>query len=396
VRPWGGPAKDLLLREDGIVAVVDPSGVAPGGVTLLVDGDGRIAVPAFSDVHIHLDSNRLGLPFRPHTAKPGRWGAILDDRENWRSAEKSVADRATYGLRRMIELGATRVRSHAAVDADSGLEKLEGVLTAREKYRDHAYVEVVAFPQVGIHLEEGVVPLLEEALRMGADLVGGIDPCEIDRDPVRHLDTVFDLAGRFDAGVDIHVHEAGTLGLFSIDLIAERTRALSMHGKVTVSHAFCLADESTAVGAAIDTLAELDIAVTTIAPKGIRLDLPVRRLVDAGIRLGLGMDGQRDYWSPYGNADMLDRAWQLAFTQGYVLESDLEFALAIATWGGLGVIDAKTRALEYGARPGLGVGDPSDLVLLDAESAASSVMDKPTDRVVIHQARVIAQNGALL
>jgi cytosine/adenosine deaminase-related metal-dependent hydrolase len=400
VRPWGGPPRDLLLGETAILAAVNPGATDPApdadSVGLVIDGGGRIALPAFSDVHVHLDSNRLGLPFRPHTGTPGRWGSILDDRAHWRGAEWPVADRASHALRRMIELGTTRVRSHASVDADSRLEKLEGVLSARETHRARADVEVVAFPQVGIHLEGGVVALLEEALRMGADLVGGIDPCEIDRDPVRHLDTVFDLAHRCGVGIDIHVHEPGPLGRFSLDLIVERTRALSMHGQVTVSHAFCLTDGSAAAEAAIDTLAELDIAVTTVAPQGMRSHLPLRRLVQAGVRVGLGMDGQRDYWSPYGNADMLDRAWQLAFTQGYVTADDLELALAVATWGGVGVLDADAPRLGHGPRAGLDVGDPSELVVLAAESAASSVMDRPTDRVVIHRGRPIARNGALL
>ena len=45
--------------------------------------------------------------------------------------------------------------------------------------------------------------------------------------------------------------------------------------------------------------------------------LPLDGLRSAGVRVGLGQDGIRDYWSPYGNGDMLERAWQLAFRAGY-------------------------------------------------------------------------------
>ncbi|MBU4466000.1 MAG: N-isopropylammelide isopropylaminohydrolase, partial [Actinobacteria bacterium] len=326
------------------------------------------------------------------------WAHIMNDRENWRNAERSVAERATYTLGRMIAQGATRVRSHAQVDADSGLEKLEGVLAARDAHRERAHVEIVAFPQVGIHLEDGVPDLLDEALRNGADLIGGLDPCAIDRDPRRHLDTVFDLAERHHVGVDIHLHEGGSLGLFSLDLIIERTRALGMQGRVTVSHAFSLASALPGVAPAIEQVAELDIALTTVAPKGsltAPLDLPLQPLLAADVRVGLGMDGQRDYWSPWGNGDMLERAWMLAFTQGYSRDDLVESALAVATWGGASVIDGSLRRLAADGRPGVAIGDPGELVILRGETPTSAVMDRHPDRIVIHDGRVVASGGDL-
>ncbi|NQX12398.1 amidohydrolase family protein [Microbacteriaceae bacterium VKM Ac-2855] len=393
VRPWGGEASDVVVDETGILAI-EPVGTASDG--LVVEGRGGILVPSFSDVHVHLDSTRMGLPFRPRTGESGRWGRIMNDRENWRSAEASVADRATYTLRTMIEKGATRVRSHAQVDADTGLEKFEGVLAAREAHRDQADVEIVAFPQVGIFLEPGVVELLDEALALGGDLIGGIDPCEIDRDPIRHLDAVFALAEKRQVGIDIHLHEGGSLGLFSMELIAERTRALGMAGKVSISHAFALASDEPAVAPTIGTLASLDIALTNIAP-GKGLELPLLDLLDAGVRVGLGMDGQRDYWSPWGNGDMLERTFLLAHGQGYSDDALIEHALAVATWGGATVIDGGlTRLRAVTDRPGTAVGDPAELVILRGDTPTAAVMDRALDRTVIHRGRVVAESGALL
>lgn len=393
VRPWGGATRDIQVQDAAIAAVRAPGEGEISAKDAIVDGEGRVALPSFADVHLHLDSNRLGLPFRPHTGEPGRMGCIMNDRAHWRHAEKSVGERATYALGRMIELGATHVRSHAQVDRDSGLEKFEGVLAAREAHGDQAWVELVVFPQVGIHLEGGVEELMARALSNGGEIVGGIDPCEIDRDPVRHLNSVFGLADRFGKPVDIHLHEAGSLGLFSLELILERTRALGMQGHVTVSHAFCLADGSPEAEAMIDEVADLDVAIATVAP-GRRNDIPVARMLAAGIRIGLGMDGQRDYWSPYGNADMLDRVWQLAFTQGFKTEAELELCLAVATQGGRSLSDPSASRVKLGARPGLEIGDAADIVLLDAESAASAVMDRPGGRTVLRSGNVIADTRA--
>lgn len=403
VRPWGGPAADVRL-EGEVIAEVCPHGdrrhpPAEGGSpgpgedrhTEELDGRGRLLLPAFADVHVHLDSTRLGLPFRPHTGGPGVWTMMLNDREHWRDAEVGIVERATHTLGLMIARGTTRVRSFAQVDTDAGLERLEAVLAARDAHRHRAEVQVIAFPQAGLLREQGSAAVVEDALRAGADVVGGIDPCTLDRDPVRHLDIVFDLAQRYAVPVDIHLHEPGELGRFSADLILERTEALGMQGEVLISHGYGLWDgtqEQTRT--LVKRFAQADIATATIAPGG-RQTLPLQQLAEAGVRVGLGEDGQRDYWSPYGNADMLDRTWQLAFTHGFRADELVEHALAVGTRGGAGIMDVSLpRLTGVTDRPGLAVGDRADLLLVAGDAPTAAVMDRPTDRTVLHRGRVVA------
>lgn len=362
-----------------------------------IDGRGRLALPAFSDVHVHLDSTRIGLPFRPHTGAPGVWAMMLNDRANWRNAEVGITQRVAGTLGRMIALGTTRVRSFAQVDVDCRLDRFEAVLAARETHRDRADVQVIAFPQAGLLREDGSPKVLEDALRAGADVVGGIDPCTLDRDPVRHLDIVFGLAEKYQLPVDIHLHEPGELGRFSADLVIERTKALAMQGRVLISHGYGLWDGTESqVRDLVQAFADADVATATIAPGGGRA-VPLQALTAAGVRVGLGEDGQRDYWSPYGNADMLDRTWQLAFTSGFRADDLIEHALAVATMGGAGIMDPSIPRLgSLLDRPGLGVGDPAHLNLLTAETVTSSVMDRPHHRTVIFAGRVVAEHGDLL
>jgi cytosine/adenosine deaminase-related metal-dependent hydrolase len=283
------------------------------------------------------------------------------------------------------------VRTYAQVDVDCRLEKFDSVLAAKERFRDHADVQIMTFPQAGILREAGTVEFLEESLRQGADVMGGIDPCQLDRDPVRHLDIVFGLAERYQVEVDIHLHEPGELGVFSTELILERTRALGMQGKVTLSHAYGLGSVSEAVSRRlIDEFAELDIAMATVAPSTTG-HLSLVDLVEAGVRVGLGEDGQRDYWSPYGNCDMLDRTWQLAFVNGFRRDDHIELALAVATMGGASIMRGSSpRVAGVGDRPGVAPGDRADLVLVDGETPTSAVMDRGADRTVIHDGRVVA------
>jgi cytosine/adenosine deaminase-related metal-dependent hydrolase len=397
VRPWGGDPVDVRV-SDGVITSVEPHGgggsVGTDEQSEHVDGAGRLLFPSFSDVHVHLDSTRVGLPFEPNEVeRRSLWSFIQNDRDNWRNAGASVAERATHTLGSAITHGMTRARSYAQIDADCGLERLEGVLAAKEAHAHRASVDVVAFPQAGLLLEPGVPALLEEGLRNGVDVVGGIDPCALDEDPRQHLDIVFDLAERHGAGIDIHLHEPAELGLFSAQQIIARVRALDMRGRVTIAHAFFLAGISESQRAQVlSELAELDIALATVAPSG-RGTLPLIEILDAGVRIGLGQDGQRDYWSPYGNTDMLDRTWQLAFTNGLRRDSDIERALETATLGGARVLDPSLGRSES---RGVGVGDAADLVLVPGEYPASAVMDRPGDRTVIRGGRIVAQAGDLL
>lgn len=396
VRPWGGASTDVLI-DDGHIVALAPRGLGVPGSSPAnlreINGQGRLLLPAFSDVHLHLDSTRLGLPFRPHTGGTLLTEQVINDRRHWRQAERSVAERAIYTMGVGIAHGATHARSYAQIDSDCRLERFEGVLAAREAHRDRAELEVVAFPQAGIIKDPGTADLLEAALRQGADWVGGIDPCALDEDPRGQLDLVFALAEKHQVGVDIHLHEPGELGRFSVAQIVQRTKSLGMHHRVVISHAFCLHDApDRELESTLDALADLDIALTTAAPP--RTPLPLQALAERRIRVGLGQDGQRDYWAPYGNGDMLDRTWQLAWSNGFVHDRDIELCLAVATIGGRSLMSGPADSRpQLTAAPQLAVGDAADFVLVDGETPTAAVMDRRPRRTVIHRGVVVAHDG---
>ncbi len=290
--------------------------------------------------------------------------------------------------REAIARGTTAIRSHADVDTECGLANVEGLLAAREALRAFVDIQVVAFPPSGLLIRPGTLELVEAALGAGADVVGGLEPAGIDRDPVGSLDAIFALAGRYGVPVDIHLHDPGELGLFQIELIAERTRVLGLRGRVAISHAFCLgsADEAQ-LRSAIELLRENDIAIMTHGP-GNRPFPPVARLVAEGIRLFLGSDCVRDTWGPFGNADMLERAWILSYRSNFRRDDEIAWTLAMATTGGADVLGLAGYGLEVGCR--------ADLVVVEGETVAEAVITRAPRALVVKHGRLVAREGRCL
>jgi cytosine/adenosine deaminase-related metal-dependent hydrolase len=175
------------------------------------------------------------------------------------------------------------------------------------------------------------------------------------------------------------------MGAFSIDLIIERTRALGMNGKVTVSHAFCLGTPDPAlIDPLIEQMAELDVAIMTTAPAS-RPAPPVKKLLDAGIRVCSGSDGIRDTWGPYGNADMLERAMFVGLRNNFRRDDELRLALDVCTTEG-----GKVMELEgYG----LGEGCAADLVILPGETVAEAIVTRSPKRRVVKRGAIVARDG---
>jgi cytosine/adenosine deaminase-related metal-dependent hydrolase len=385
VRPMGGAATSIAIRDGRIVAIA-PDAAVPNAKVL--DGAGRIALPGLIEAHTHLDKNLLGMAWYRNAVGP----RLIDRIDNER-AERDVLPidaRRQSARQAMLSVGhgTTHIRSHVDVDTEIGVRGIAGVMAARDDLSDIVGIDIVAFPQSGLLVRPGTLALMEEAMRLGAETVGGLDPCAIDRDPKGHLDAVFGLAERFGRGVDIHLHETGEMGAFSMELIIERTRALGMAGRVIISHAFCLGmPDSTIADALIAALAEAGVAIMTTGTPS-RPVPPLKRVMEAGVVVCSGSDGIRDTWGPYGNADMLERATLLGMRNNLRRDDELPIALAACTTQG-----AKALGLDdYGLSPGC----HADLVLVAANALGEAIAQHPGSRTTIRRGRVVASDGVAL
>ncbi|HEX2011378.1 MAG TPA: amidohydrolase family protein [Roseateles sp.] len=391
-RLWCGPGassapQDLLVREGRLAAIGPALAAEPG----LVEEDGRgcLALPGLVDAHAHMDKTLWGQPWHPHRAGPSLRDKISNERQVLRELGLSPQEQSARLLRHMLARGTTHARSHVDVGPEIGLAHFHGVQAMREQHRALMDIEIVAFPQTGVMSAPGTLALLEQAAREGAELIGGLDPMGLDHDPKGQLDGLFAIAGRHGCGLDIHLHDRAELGAATIEMVAERSRALGLRGRVALSHAFCLGQvEPARLEALIDLLLGEDIAVMTHAPSGPTAFPPVRLLAERGVRLFSGSDGVRDTWSPLNNGDMLERAYLIAYRCGFRDDPGIELALALCSLGG-------ARALGA-AGYGLAVGDRADLLLVEAGTAAEAVVMHPPRRLVLKGGRVVARDGRAL
>ncbi len=376
-----------LLVNGGSIEAIEPAGILVSeGET--IDCGGRVLFPGFVDAHAHIDKSLLGLGWYRNEVGPSIQEMIDNERRLRIERGIDAREQSTRAVQRMIAAGTTHVRTFVDIDTDIGLSGLEGVLRTRDDLAAAVSIQIVAFPQSGLLIRPGTLELIEEGLRMGAEVVGGLDPSAIDRDPKGQLDAIFGLAERYDRAIDIHLHEPGELGAFDLEEIAERTKRLGFQGRVTISHAFCLGtvDEAT-FGHLVELLLENDIAIMSHGPSGPRVPPPVKRLRDAGVRMCTGNDGIRDAWGPLNMPDMLLRAFLLAYRNGFRRDDDLRLALEIATSGGAQAIGAQS----YGLEPGCS----ADLVVVDGENQFEALFERPDRWLVMKAGRVVMRDGVL-
>ncbi|WP_416067153.1 amidohydrolase family protein [Rhizobium sp. ZK1] len=383
-----GTLNDILV-QDGRITAIGPAG-SDASAANVVDINGALLVPSFVEGHIHLDTSFYGDRWIPH--KPCTNGFDVHERVAFQAENMAVAapmdERARNQLDLCISNGALQMRSHVMVDGSVGLKSLETILKVREDYTDIIDIQLVAFPQSGILKSPGTPELMDEAIAMGANLVGGLDPLSFDRDIKGHLDVVFDIAERRGVDVDIHLHDAGTLGAMTIEEICARTTALGMQGHVAVSHAYGLGDLAPEAAKKIAMLiAKSGVSIMTNAPGNHNFP-PVTLLRAAGVNVFSGSDNIRDSWWPFGDGDMLRRAEIIAYRSGFFSDAELSAAFDVVTTGGAKALRLEGYGIEVGAK--------ADFVTLTAEHVPEAVVAVPKPRRVFKQGRLVAENGSVI
>ncbi|WP_161888301.1 amidohydrolase family protein [Pontibacter russatus] len=350
-----------------------------------VDAKGLLLLPAFKDMHIHLDKTFYGGPWQARRKKNR---TVQDMIAYEQQVLPEMLQTSTHRAEKLIELlqshGANFARSHVNIEPTSKLDSLKNLQQALEHKKNSFDAELVAFPQHGI-LHSKSEQLMKEAATMGIDFIGGLDPGSIDGDMEKSMDFVVQLALDHNKGIDIHLHEGGASGLRTVEYLIDRVNENPiLKGKTFISHSFVLArlEEQKLEGIA-EKLASANVGIISTIPFG-NLIMPIPTLYKHGVDVRTGNDSIIDHWNTFGSGSILQKANFMAQLYGYSTEFDLSRCLKLATHNILPLDDKGNRQWPQ-------VGDVADVVLIEASCSAEAVSRISPVRTLLHKGNIVYQ-----
>jgi cytosine deaminase len=182
-----------IAMKDGLITSVQPKLADKGRQE--IDAAGSLVLPGLFNLHFHADKCLLGEVMRPNVSGtlPEAIEITNDFKRKYDPAE--VSARTIRALEAGVKNGTTFFRLFSDVGTIGELRAARGLLLAREKFSRYCDIQVVAFPQEGIARDPGAADFLDEAMKEGCDIVGGLPWYEYtDADARDHIDICFEIA----------------------------------------------------------------------------------------------------------------------------------------------------------------------------------------------------------
>jgi cytosine deaminase len=385
---------DIAVTGDRIGAV-GPG--LPGTARETIDAAGRLVAPAFVNLHLHADKALLGEVMRPNLSGTLPEAIAITNEFKRGYDPEEVARRAGRVLEEGVRNGTAFFRLFADVGTIGGLRAAQGLLLARERFRDLCRIQVVAFPQEGILRDPGAADLLEEALTQGCDVVGGLPWYEYtDADARAHIDLCFALARRHDRDIHMLVDDTDDPNSRSLEYLAWKTMREGWEGRVAASHCGAMAAYNDVYAAkVIDMVATAGITISVNAHINLvcsaRIDREpkrrgiarVKEMLARGVNVVSSQDDVNDPYYPFGKPDQLEVALMMAHTAQLTLPHELEQVFDMVTANAA----RAARLDDYGLAPGR----RADLVVIDAPSVHEALRTQPPRRHVFKDGREVAR-----
>ncbi|KAB2328640.1 amidohydrolase family protein [Cytobacillus depressus] len=371
-----------LFIEDGKITKIVKEAEPIANELPVKDAKGLLLLPSFKEKHVHLDKTYMSEDWRACIPASGVIERCEIEKNILASIPSSTQKRAEALLEILLSYGSTHVRTHVDIYPEVGLQNLLCVSDALETYSNRMSSEIVAFAQHGL-LRPGTVPLVREALRNGAGIVGAVDPATVDNNIEASLVQLMDLAVEGNADIDLHLHDPGHLGTFTMKRLAYLTKQAGWEGRVAVSHAFGLGDVSK--DEAIEmagVLKDAGISIVTSLPIGRNIP-PVNLLTECGVEVAVGNDNIYDSWWPTGNGDVLERAGRLLERYRWTDELSLSQTLKYIT-GGLTALDKDGN--QVWPKPGVA----ANMVLVDASCSAEVIARRSKRKAVLFKGNLVS------
>lgn len=391
--PDGRKGIDIGIQGDRIVALESNlQATAPQEI----DVSNRLVSPPFVDAHFHMDATlTYGIP------RVNQSGTLLEGIALWGELKplltpEAVIERALTYCDWAVARGILAIRTHVDV-CDPNLLAVRALLEVKQKVAPYLDLQLVAFPQDGYYRSPGAVQLLEKALDLGVEVVGGIPHFERTMaEGAASVRALCEIAAARGLRVDLHCDETDDPLSRHVETLAYETLRLGLQGRVAGSHLTSMHSmDNYYVSKLIPLMAEAELGVianplVNMVIQGRHDTYPKRRgltrvpeLMAAGLTVAFGHDCVMDPWYPLGSGNMLEvahMAIHAAHLTGY--EQMRQCFLAVTE------NPARILGLEgYGLEPGC----YADLVVLQAADAVEAIRLKPACLYVFRRGRLIAQ-----
>lgn len=393
--PWRDGLWQIAIADGKIARLLaQPQHASPADESL--DGEGGLACAPFIEPHIHLDTTQ--------TAGEPAWnqsGTLFEGIERWAErkamlSHEDVKRRAMQTLKWQIANGIQFVRTHVDV-SDPSLTALKAMLELKAEMAPWITIQIVAFPQEGILSYPNGEALLEEALRLGADVVGAIPHYEFTREyGVESLHKTFALANRYDRLIDVHCDEIDDEQSRFVETVAALAHRDGNGARVTASHTTAMHSYNGAYTSRLFRLLKLS-GINFVANPLVNIHLQgrfdtypkrrgitrVKEMLEAEINVCFGHDDVFDPWYPLGTASMLQvlhMGLHVCQLMGY---EQIDAGLDLITHN-----SAKTLQLSgYGIQ----TGNDASLIILPAESGFDAVRRQVPVRYSLRRGIVVAE-----
>lgn len=385
-----------IAIEDGKIARILPNEEQIDFSGDILDGEQGIVYPPFVEPHIHLDATQ--------TAGQPNWnqsGTLFEGIERWAErksllSHEDVKSRAWKTLKWQIANGVQHVRTHVDV-SDPTLTALKAMLEVKKEVAPWVDLQIVAFPQEGILSYPNGEALLDQAMAMGADVVGGIPHFEFTREyGVESMHIAFNIARKYNKQIDIHCDEIDDEQSRFVETVAALALKYEMGDKVTASHTTAMHSYNNAYASRLFRLLKLS-KIHFVANPLVNIHLQgrfdtypkrrgvtrVKEMLKNKINVCFGHDDVFDPWYPLGTANMLQvlhMGLHVCQLMGYGQIND---GLKLVTENG-----AKALGLQgYGVEEG----NAANFIILPAENGFDAVRRQVPTRYSIRYGKVIAE-----
>lgn len=386
-RKTGGDQVDIAIKDGKIVEIKEK--ISDKG-SEEIDAKGNLVTESFVNGHLHLDKvytlDRAGQKAIEEYNDGGMSNALssIASAAEFKSEynEKWIIENVRKALDLAVKFGNTHIRAFADVDSKAKLEGVKALLKAKEEYKDKVTLEVVAFPQDGIAREPGAYEYVEESLKLGADVVGGIPWIEFTReDEQDHVDKMCDLAKKYNKDISMLCDDVGDPEERTFEMLVKKVLEMGWYGRATGQHCRAMMLYPENQFRKLCTLLKKAKMGVISDPQTGPLHARVQDLIKEGISVGLGQDDINDAYYTFGQNNMLEVAFLGAHLLRMCSDKDLELVYDMITNMAGKVLNMKGHELT--------VGGNADLVVLKEKDVKHAIWYHEEPVKVIKNGKII-------